>query len=177
MSALLPARRLAVGVVVAGVGVLPLAAAVTPAKTAAPASITPAGVDGVKLGMTYQQLRARRLVGQIHPGCEGGGPDTRAAALRAPLRGSVDFTLHAPRKVMNITISGGAQARGVGVGATLARVTAAYPKAKIDHSTESTFAITLIKVPRSGGGRLEFAVSTKTRRVTLIGIPFIAFCE
>ena len=39
------------------------------------------------------------------------------------------------------------------------------------------FAITLVKVPTGSGGRLQFAVDTTTRKVTLIGIPNIPFCE
>ena len=31
--------------------------------------------------------------------------------------------------------------------------------------------------PKNGGGKLQFAVDTKTHRVVLIGIPLIAFCE
>ena len=34
-----------------------------------------------------------------------------------------------------------------------------------------------MRVPKSGGGALEFALDTRTRRVTLIGVPAIAFCE
>jgi hypothetical protein len=34
-----------------------------------------------------------------------------------------------------------------------------------------------VKIPKSGGGRLQFGVDTKTKKVTLIGIPSIPFCE
>ena len=53
----------------------------------------------------------------------------------------------------------------------------AFPKAKVDHSTDETFLLTLVKIPRDGGGKLRFGVSTKTDRVTQIGVPYIAFCE
>lgn len=153
------------------------AATGAPGHAAAAKKITRSGVDGVKLGMTYAQLRADGLVGPLRPGCELGGPNTRSARLRAPLRGGVDFTQTAARRVRNITIDGGASARGVHVGSTRKAVRRAYPKVRFDHRTDETFGITLAKVPRSGGGRIQFAVDTKTHRVTTIGVPFIAFCE
>jgi hypothetical protein len=147
------------------------------ATPAAAAKITPTGVDGVKLGETYAQLRARHLVGLIGKGCELAGPNARSASLRPPLKGGVDFTMTTPQKVVDISIRGGATARGVGIGATIAQIKAAYPKAKVDHSTEHTFAITLVRVPKTGDGRLQFAVDTMTHRVTIIGVPAIPFCE
>ena len=146
------------------------------AVTAA-ATITPSGVDGVKLGETSAQLRARHLVGRVTKGCELAGPNARSAPLVAPLKGSVDFTMTTPRKVADITVRGGATARGVGIGATIAKIKAAFPKAKVDHSTDHTFGVTLVRIPKNGGGKLQFAVDTSTHRVTLIGIPLIAFCE
>ncbi len=82
-----------------------------------------------------------------------------------------------PRKVADISVRGGATARGVGVGATIAKIKAVYRKAQVDHSTDHTFGVTLVRIPKSGGGKLQFAVDTKTHKVVLIGIPFIAFCE
>ncbi len=161
------------------------AAALLTAATIAPAmvlrataqKITPAGVGAVKLGRTYTSLRAAKLVGAIGPGCELAGPSTRSARLRSPLKGGVDFTQTSPRKVANIAVTSGATARGVGIGATASRIRRAYPKVVADRSTESVFAITLYKVPVSGGGRLQFAVDVKTKKVTTIGIPAIAFCD
>jgi hypothetical protein len=147
------------------------------ASAAAPKKITAKGVGGVRIGMRYTTLRARGLVGRIRHGCELGGPNTRSAPLRAPLQGTVNFTLTAPRRVTDITIRGGAKARGVGIGAKPARIKAAFPKVRADHSTDSTFLLTLYKVPRNGGGRMVFAVDTGTKRTTLIGVPFVAFCE
>jgi hypothetical protein len=89
----------------------------------------------------------------------------------------VNFTQSTPRKVTDIAIRGGARARGVGIGAKIPRIKAAFPKAKVDRSTERVFGITLVKIPKNGGGRIQFAVSTTTKRTTLIGVPFIAFCE
>lgn len=139
--------------------------------------ITPSGVGGVKLGMTYKQLREQKLVGKIGKGCELSGPNARSASLRPPLKGGVDFTLTAPRKVTSIVIRGGATARGVGIGAKIPKIKAAYPKAKVDHSTDDTFGITLVKIPKTGGGKLQFGVETKTKKVSLIGIPSIPFCD
>jgi hypothetical protein len=144
---------------------------------AATQKITAAGAGKVKLGMTYQQLRSAGLVGRINHGCELSGPNARGARLRAPLSGAVNFTMQNPRKVTSIAIRGGATARGVGIGDTLADIKAAFPKAKVDHSTEEVFALTLVKVPKNGGGRLQFGIDTGTKKVSIIGIPFVAFCE
>ncbi len=165
------AAAVAVGAVGVGAAAAPIGGA------AAAKKITPSGVGGVKLGKTYAQLRDQELVGKIRKGCELGGPNTRSAPLRPPLKGGVDFTLSVPRKVTNIAIRGGASARGVGIGAKIAKIKSAYPKAKVDHSTDETFGITLVKIPKGGGGRLQFAVDTTTKKVRLIGIPFIPFCE
>jgi hypothetical protein len=144
---------------------------------AAQKKITAAGVDGVKLGAIHRDLRAAHLVGPLHHGCNLAGPGTAAATLRSPLKGSVDYTKTSPHKVTNITVNGGANARGVGVGSTKAKLKARFPKVKFDHRTDATFGITLARVPKNGGGKLQFAVDTRTHKVRAIGIPFIAFCE
>ncbi|MEA2423277.1 MAG: hypothetical protein QOF55_2376 [Thermoleophilaceae bacterium] len=147
------------------------------ALAASPAKITPSGVDGVKLGSTFTSLRQQGLVGKIKHGCELGGPNTRGARLSAPLKGSVNLTQSHPRRVTDITVEGGAKARGVGIGATISKIKAAFPKAQVDHSTDSTFALTMVRIPKGGGGKLTFGVSTKSHKTTLIGIPFIAVCD
>ena len=157
------------------VGALAVAAAV--AFAAAPEKITRRGVGQVALKATYTSLHAQRLVGRIHKGCELAGPQARAANLKAPLKGSVDFTMTSPRKVTDITVRGGATARGVGIGATIAQIKAKFPRARVDHSTDSTFGTTRVAVPRSGGGRIEFAVDVHTHKTVLIGVPFIATCD
>ena len=48
-----------------------------------------------------------------------------------------------------ITIRGGAAARGVGVGDTLADITAAFPKRKIIRATEPIFGFTRVKIPKT----------------------------
>jgi hypothetical protein len=157
-----------------------LAVAVAAVSTVAYASvkkITASGAGSVKLGMTYKALRAKHLIKKIHPGCELGGPNTRSAELRAPLKGGVDFTLSSPRKVAYITITGGAAAKGVGIGATLADIKAQFPHAKVDHSTEHTFEYTAVRIPKTDGGPFEFAVSTNTHKVEIIGIPGVTACE
>jgi hypothetical protein len=139
--------------------------------------ITAAGVGKVKLGKTYTELHDKGLIGKIRPGCNNAGPNTRGAKLKAPLKGQVNFTLKDPRTVTDITINAGAKARGVGIGNTIPEIKAKFPKAKVDHSTDSVFELSLVRVPKSGGGKLMFGVSTKTHKVTLMGVPFIAFCE
>jgi hypothetical protein len=165
------------GLVAVVVGAAVLCFAAIGIAASSPQHITPSGVGGVKLGKTYKQLHNKHLIGSIRHGCELGGPNTRAARLRAPLKGSVNFTMTAPRKVTDITIRAGATARGIGIGATITQIKAVFPKAKVDHSTDQTFLLTLVRIPKSGGGKLMFAVDTKTHKVTLIGIPIIAFCE
>jgi hypothetical protein len=166
----------AVGTALAAIGAASVPAGARPSTTA-PAHITPTGVGAVTLGATHASLHARHLVGRLIKGCELAGPNARSARLTAPLKGTVDFTLTAPRKVTAIVVTGGAEARGVGVGAPIAVIKAAFPKAKVDHSTDQMFGLTFVTIPKGGGGKLQFAVSTETHKVTLIGIPFIAVCE
>jgi hypothetical protein len=160
--------------IAAGVVALILA---LPASAAAPQKITRNGVGQVKLGMTFQELREQGLVGRLRHGCELGGPNTRTARLRSPLRGDVDFTQTTPRKVTSITVRRGARARGVKVGDRIRDIKDAYPKAKVNRDTEEIFGIWLVRVPRNGGGRITFAIDADTRKITLIGVPFIPFCE
>ena len=111
------------------------------ATAAAPPKIKPAGVGQVKLGMTFKQLRQKHLVGKLHKGtCDAAGPNASPfARLRSPLRGQANFTKRVPHKLTDITIRGGAKARGVGIGATIPQIKAAFPKAKVDHSGEQVF--------------------------------------
>jgi hypothetical protein len=148
-----------------------------PASAAAPQKITRNGVGQVELGMTFQELRDEGLVGRLRPGCELGGPNTRSARLRSPLRGVVDFTQTNPRRVTNITILRGARARGVKVGDRIRDIKDAYPKAKVNRQTEDVFGVWLVRVPRGGGGRITFSVPVDTERIDRIGVPFIPFCE
>jgi hypothetical protein len=147
------------------------------ARAAAAKKITPAGVGQVKLGMTFAQLRAKHLVGKLRNGCELSGPNTKTSRLRSPLRGNVDWTKTTPRRAKRITVSRGAKARGVGIGDRLADIKAAFPKAKVNHSTEDMFGITLVRIPKDGGGKIAFSVRVDTKKIDLIGVPVIPFCE
>jgi hypothetical protein len=155
------------------------AAAAAPAETSrlADQKITASGVGKVPLGGSYRSLRASGLLGRLRPGCPLGGTDTRVARLKAPLKGTVDLTRRKPRRVRAITVTGGASARGVAIGDRLADIKAAFPKAKVDHDTEETFQITLVRVPKTGGGRIQFAIDVSSKKVTRIAVPAIQFCE
>jgi hypothetical protein len=150
---------------------------VVAAAAAAPAKITPAGVGAIRLGRTYTSLRRAGALGKVVSGCELAGPRTRSATLRAPLTGHVELTLRSPRRVATILVRGGAAARGIGIGATSARVRRTFARAKIDHRGDAVLGLTIVRVPKRAGGRLEFGVDTKTKRVTLIGIPRIPICD
>ena len=170
-------RTVLAGAALGAVAIAPAAAPGDQGRAAAAKKITPAGVGKVKLGKTFGELRQAGLIGRLRPGCPLGGNDTRSARLKAPLKGTVNFTLSSPRRVTDITVAGGAKARGVGIGATIAQIKAAFPKAKVDHDTDETFGFTLVRVPKKGGGRIRFAVDVDTKKTTLIGVPFIAICE
>jgi hypothetical protein len=168
-------RTLAAGVVVAALALGPAAA-----TAAAPEKITFGGVGQVKLGMTHKQLREKGLVGKLRKGCELGGPDTRTARLRSPLKGSVNYTLNSPRRVTDITITGGATARGVGIGDKLKDIKAKFPKRKVDHSQENVFGAFFVFVPRAnpvGAIKMMFVIDSDTRKITSIGVPVVQFCE
>jgi hypothetical protein len=179
MRSRLVTRTLGTAAALAAGGAVLLGGAAAPAgfRAQAPKKITAAGVGQVKLGKTHRQLRAAGLVGRLHVGCPLAGPDNRAANLRAPLRGSVNYSRGTPRRAENIIVSRGGEARGVGIGDAIPEIRAAFPKAKVDRSQEDVFRVTLVNIPRDGGGRLQFAVDVDTKRVTLIGIPLVAFCD
>ena len=166
-------RRPSAPAFLAGAALLALVA--TPAL--ALQNVTPRGVGAVTLGARYTTLHARGLVGDIGPGCELAGPQARSAKLQAPLSGSVDFTMTAPRRVATINIRGGAAARGIHIGSTAQALRAAFPSAHFDHSTDGTFGATFVKVGRRGGGPLGFTVGTATQSVQLIAVPNVVACE
>jgi hypothetical protein len=146
------------------------------ATAAAPKKITFAGVGQVKLGKTFKSLHHAGLVGKLKKGCEL-APNTRTAKLKAPLKGAVNFTQSNPRKATDITIRGGAKARGVGIGDRLADIKAKFPKRKVDHSQEGVFGLTFVLIPKKSHPKLMFAIDVNTKKITLIGVPFIALCE
>jgi hypothetical protein len=174
------ARRIGASAVVVGVSALVVGAGSAPAgvQQGEPPTITGKSVGAVKIGSSYKVLRKKNLVGKIRHGCELGGPNTRSAKLKSPLKGTVDFTLKDPRKVTTINITGGAStAKGIAVGSTLDEITAAYPHAKVDHGSDVVFEATFVTVPKSDGGKFQLAVSTKTGKTTDIGVPNLALCE
>jgi hypothetical protein len=145
------------------------------AVAAAPKKITPAGVGQVKLGMTFKQLREQHLVGKLHKGtCDAAGPNALPfARLRSPLRGLVDFTRSKRHTVNDISVRRGATARGVAVGDTLAKVKAKFPRRKIQH----TIGLIFVNVPNTKHIKEQFIVNPGTKKVTDIGVPFVAICE
>jgi hypothetical protein len=170
-------RTLALTAVLALALAVGASAAGEPTARIAAKRITAEGVGQVKLGMTFQEAREQGLIGKLRPGCELGGPDTRSARLRSPLRGSVNFTLTTPRKITNILVTRGARARGVKVGDRIRDIRDAYPNAKVNKDTEEIFGIWLVRVPKSDGGPIRFSVPVATKRIDAIGVPFIPFCE
>jgi hypothetical protein len=178
MSPLRPSLVLALIAALLVGGALAVAGSASPpAGGAAAAKISPVRVDGVHLGDTHADLHARGKVGKIRPGCEL-APNTRSARLLAPLKGSVNYTQSSPRKVDSISVTGGAKARGVGIGAKIPAIKSRFPHVTVTHSTDQVFQLTLVRTPkRPSGGQITFGVSTQTKRTTIIGVPFIAFCE
>jgi hypothetical protein len=163
---------------IAIVTVLALGPAAATASAPAPQKITFAGVGQVKLGMTHKQLRDQGLVGKLRKGCEL-APGTRTARLRSPLRGSVNYTTGGPpRRVNDITITRGAEARGGGIGDRLKDIKAKFPKRKVDHSQEDVFGAFFVFIPRAHPSpKMMFVIDSDTKKITAIGVPFVAFCE
>jgi hypothetical protein len=172
-------RTLAFTAVLASAGAVAITASADTGPTArvAAKAITNERVGQVRLGMTFQEARDQGLVGKLLPGCELGGPNTRIARLRSPLRGFVDLTRTSPRTIRNILITRGARARGVRVGDRIKDIKDAYPGAKVNKQTEEIFGIWLVRVPKSDGGLIRFSVPVATKRIDAIGVPAIPFCE
>src|SRR4051812_12431831 len=89
--------------------------------------ITRHGVGEVELGNTHKSLHRRDLVGKLRHGCNLAGPNTRAAKLKSPLKGVVDYTLRNPRRATNITLTAGGAAKGVGIGDSLRDIKHTFP--------------------------------------------------
>ena len=43
--------------------------------------------------------------------------------------------------------------------------------------SRDVFGVSLVRVPRNGGGRITLSVRVDTKRIDRIGVPFIPFCE
>ncbi len=148
---------------------------ITATPAVAAEKVTRNGVGDVEVGASYRSLRDAGLVGKTQPGCELEGPGRRVAPLKAPLRGFAQ--LDRQRRVEGVYVTRGATARGVGVGDRLRKLRRAYDTVRVDRSTEETFGIALATIPRSSGGRIQFAIGAKNGRVQGIGVPIIPFCE
>jgi hypothetical protein len=161
--------------IAATVTVTALALGPAAATAAAPQKITSTGVGQVKLGKTFAKLRQQHLVGKLHKGtCDAAGPNASPfARLRSPLRGQADFTKSVPHKLTDISIRGGAKARGVGVGDSLAKVKAKFAKRRIRHDLGLIF----VDVPKTSSIKEQFILDQDTKKVTDIGVPFVAICE
>ena len=158
--------------------ILALVVSVTTAAAAqAPLKITAKRVGQVRIGTTAAELRERGLIGRLRPGCELEGPNARFARLRAPLKGTVEFTQASTPRAAFIHVRGGARARGVRVGDRLSDITAAFPRRKIIRATEQPFGFTRVKIPKNGGGRMDFAVRVRTGKITSIDVPRIKICD
>ena len=172
-------RTLALTSVLVAAGTLAIAASADTGPTAriAAKKITADGVGQLKVGMTFAEAREKGLIGKLRPGCELGGPNTRSARLRSPLRGFVDLTTTTPRTIRNIIVTRGARARGVKVGDRIKDIKDAFPGAKVNKQTEEIFGLWLVRVPKSAGGLIRFSVPVATKRIDAIGVPAIPFCE
>jgi hypothetical protein len=154
--------------------VLALAA---PAAAAAPAKVTRHGVGKVKIGATHKKLHAKGLLGPKVPGCNLAGPGQKAAKLRGGVEGAVQLTRSEPRRVRTILVTKGAAAHGVGIGDRKGDIKSAFPHADFDASTRQVFGITLVTVPFRDGGRFQFGIETGSHKISIIGVPTLAFCE
>ena len=170
-------RTLVLGTVLAALALGPAAA-----SAGAPQKITFKGVGQIKLGKTFKSLRDAGLVGKLHKGnCDAAGDNALPfAKLRSPLQGTVEFSKGTPHRVNTITIRGGAEARGVGIGDKLKDIKAKFPKRKVDHSQEDVFQAFFVFVPRAqpvGAIKMMFIIDSNTRKITSIGVPVVPLCE
>lgn len=135
------------------------------------------GVGDVTLGATHASLKREGLVGRQRKGCEFAGPRARTARLRGRLEGLVELTNRDPRKVKSILVTKGAAINGVDPGDTRKSVLRAFPDAKVERGAEKRFGLTVVQVGRADGGPLQIGIGTKSRRVELLAVPYILFCD
>lgn len=147
-----------------------------PAVAAAPAKVTKRGVGPVKLGKTHASLKAKGVLGPMVAGCELAGPGQKAARIRGSIEGAVNLT-RGGHRVKSIVVTDGAAAKGVGFGDRARHIRAKFPHAEFDKSTEEVFGLTLVTVPKRNGGRFQFGIDARTNKISIMGVPFIAFCE
>ena len=145
-----------------------------PAVAAGPAKVSGEGVGKVKLGAEHATLHAQGLLSRQRPGCELAGPDQRVARLRNA-EGLATLTTTKPRRVAAINVTGGAKAKGVGIGDTRKDIRAAFPNARI--SNRNTIGFNIARIPKEDGGRFQFGIDVQTKKIAVIGVPSISFCE
>lgn len=167
-------RRRATGrAAAAALAVAVAAPAALPAIAAGPAELTKRGVGGIKVGAKYDRLRDRDLVRRARGNCGG----LRSAKLKNGLRGKAFFTRDAPSRVDSVRVRGGAEADGVGFGDTRADIRAAFPHAEFITGAEERYGVTIAQIPERDGGMFQFGIDTDSKRIAVMGVPYLWFCS
>jgi hypothetical protein len=137
-------------------------------------TITPHGVDRLRLGRRAGALQRRHLIGNLRKGCEI-DVGQRVAPLRFPIRGWAIFA-DGGNRLTSLSIEGGAEtARGIGVGSTAAEARAAYPSADWDHMPP--LGVDVLWVNAIDHPKFSIVVGPETHRIESIAIPNPNFCE
>ena len=139
-------------------------------------TLTENGVGGLRLGDSLAEIRARRLIGPLRPGCELGTPRPVVARLTGLLVGSAEFTGGpGARRLGAISVTRGAVTdRHVGIGSSATTVQRAYPGARLERSA-SPLQYSAVVVQRDGRDRIWFLL--RKGRVSSIELPAPQFCE
>jgi hypothetical protein len=138
--------------------------------------VTPNGVGGLKLGRTIAQLRALRLIGGAHRGCEL-APGEKAARLKAPLTGTAIF--YPGKRLSAISLSGsGETAAGIHVGSTAAAARSAYPAAPYEKPhVHQPIPVGFIWIGGKRDPKMTLVIAPLVLNVMEIAIPSPSFCE
>jgi WD40 repeat protein len=141
------------------------------------ATVTTAGVGGLRLGATAADLRERHLIGKLGPGCVFASGQ-RIAHLLPPLRGTAVFEDPGVR-LSSIVLTGGAvSSRGVEVGDSAGEMLAAYPQAEFEPADPNApFPFGFLRVRRGQEVLMTMLVDPDSQRVIEIDVPNPAFCE
>lgn len=140
-------------------------------------TVSGSGVGKVRIGRSYDKLRDAGLVGKLKSGCEL-AEGTRAAKLKSPLKGVVNFSIEGKPRAETISVTDGASTKkGIEVGSTKREVKDAYKSATFDKDTIDVFGVINVKIPKRSGGKFHIAIDAGTKLVTMFGIPGIPFCE
>lgn len=134
-------------------------------------------VGDIQIGDTVRSLHDRKLIRGLKPGCEL-DPGQRVAALRPPLEGFAIF-FGGGNRLSSIAIEGGAEtASRIRVGSTVREAREAHPKAEYDPpGSMEPFAEGFLWVNRASNPRMTFLIDPNSKRVSLIGVPSVNFCE